>query len=386
LQHREVNTVKITPSHLGLLRSLEVEKTGISKIILGGEQLQKELVRFLTTLNPGIDIYNEYGPTETTVGCTCALIKHDIEDITIGRPIYNTNVYIIDADGNPLPPGIPGEIWISGPGVSPGYFNDPDKTREKFLDKEVPAIQGRFYKSGDAGKWLYNGLISYIGRKDNQVKVRGVRIEPGEIEYYLEQHPAILSAIVLVRKDEDNDELCAFFTSADKVEIASVIAHMKASLPKFMIPDQFFQVKEFPLTPNGKLDKAALLRKYIKTAPVTKFVPARNELEGQVARIWQQVLGREEVGVFDDFFTLGGHSLKATRLMTGYKKHFGVNFSLEEIFLNPTIELHTNLIANATKDQIKELPVAAMAADYQLSHAQKTIVVDLSAGQKRRTL
>ncbi|PWV46106.1 non-ribosomal peptide synthetase [Chitinophaga sp. S165] len=372
--HPEVNTIKITPSHLNLARHLGLERSTIDTIILGGEQLKKEQVAFLKQLSPDIKIYNEYGPTETTVGCTCVLLTGNEDDISIGRPIRNTNIYITDAHGNLLPPGIPGEIIIGGAGVAVGYYNNEAQTNTKFCEDLYAENGGRAYRSGDLGKWLHDGNILYIGRKDGQVKINGFRIETDEVEYHLVSYPGVTAAVVLARHTGDEQEgLYAFFVSDDVIEPAVLREFMQASVPAYMIPHYFCQVSEIPLTPNGKVDEKALQSMYVSYNTTTAYTAPRNDLESELCLVWQEILGKEQVGVLDDFFSMGGHSLKATRLMTRYRKQFGVHLSLQEIFMNASVARHAALITQARREQAKEIPVAAPADSYPLSNSQKRL-------------
>ncbi len=372
--HSEVNTIKITPSHLNLARNLGLERSAIDTIILGGEQLKKEQVAFLKQLNPDIKIYNEYGPTETTVGCTCVLLTGNEDEISIGRPVRNTNIYITDTHGNLLPPGIPGEIIISGAGVAAGYYNNGAQTSAKFCEDQYTDNVGRAYRSGDLGQWLPDGNILYIGRKDGQVKINGFRIETDEVEYHLVCYPGVTAAVVLAKHTGDAQEgLYAFFVSDNVIEQASLREFMQASVPAYMIPHYFCQVSEIPLTPNGKVDEKVLQSMYVSQNTTAAYMAPRNELERELCLVWQEILGKEQVGVLDDFFSMGGHSLKATRLMTRYRKQFGVHLSLQEIFMNASVARHAALITQARREQVKEIPVADQADSYPLSNSQKRL-------------
>jgi amino acid adenylation domain-containing protein/non-ribosomal peptide synthase protein (TIGR01720 family) len=374
LGHTLVNTIKITPSHLNVAINLGLDTCTIQTIILGGEQLKKEHVTFIKQLNPDIKIYNEYGPTETTVGCTCALLTGDEELITIGRPVRNTNIYIADAHGNLVPPGIPGEIFIGGAGVAVGYYNNQALTDTRFFKDPYAADGSRIYNSGDLGRWLPDGNILYLGRKDGQVKINGFRIETDEVEHHLVSFTDVSGAVVLAKHAADGlDMLYAFFTSTKVIEPATLREYLQTSVPAYMIPHFFHQVEEIPLTPNGKADTKALLDMKFSHHITTAYVPPGTELERELCAIWQDVLGHDKVGVLDNFFTLGGHSLKATRLMTRYKKQFNVHLSLQDIFLNTDVVGHARLIDQARRLQAKEIPVAPSADSYPLSNAQKRI-------------
>lgn len=256
----EVVAIKCTPSHVNLLNYVESRTSGIQLVILGGEEVKNEHIQMLWAINPNMRIFNEYGPTETTVGSTCIEMFQDQELISIGRPVFNTSIYIVDADLNLLPAGITGEVLIGGRGVAKGYLNRPELTNTRFIDNVYETGVGeKVYRSGDVGKWLGDGNIQLFGRIDDQVKIRGYRIELGEVENCLLEFEAVNQAVVICRKaDESEKQLIAYFQADDRLVISAIREFMEQRIPGFMVPGFFVQLDKFPLTHNGKIDKKAL--------------------------------------------------------------------------------------------------------------------------------
>jgi amino acid adenylation domain-containing protein len=314
-------------------------------LLIGGDRLRQLPPPWLRHA-----LINNYGPTETTVVATSGPI--DGSSVSIGRPIANTRVYILDARGEPAPVGVSGELYIGGVGVARGYLNRPELTAEKFLDDPFVGEPGaRMYRTGDLGRWLPDGNIEFVGRNDFQVKIRGFRIELGEIETRLAQHPAVRQAAVIAREDTSGDKrLVAYYTAtAGKTETAGqpqeppltaeqLRSHLSATLPEYMVPAAYVRLKSFPLTPNGKVDRRALpLPESQPSSPGTGHVRGRNHVERVMCQIWAEVLGVEEVGIFDHFFELGGHSLTATHMVARLKDAFKTDIPLRSVFIAPTI-------------------------------------------------
>jgi len=333
-----VNAIKLTPSHINLLKLLPISNTGIACAIVGGEEVMPEQVNILKKLNPAIRIFNEYGPTETTVGCVVKQLERNAP-VYIGRPVAGTAIYIVDRYGRPCPVGVAGEICISGSGVAKGYLNQPELTAEKFIT--CPFKNGeRMYRTGDLGRWRNNGDLEFIGRKDNQVKIHGYRIEPAEIEKLLQSSPLIQAAVVVPWANRDGEkELVAYIVSDQVADVLEIRAFLERSLPFYMIPNHFVRIENVPLTSHGKVDKKAL--------PVPRgrgigadipYVAPRNEIEEKLVQIWQEILGKEKVGVKDNFFALGGHSLKVIQLISRINAVFAVRIGVQNVFDDPTIE------------------------------------------------
>jgi nonribosomal peptide synthetase DhbF len=285
-----------------------------------------------------------YGPTETTVWSTCAHITDTANGITIGKPIANTTVYILDEQKNLCPIGVPGELCIGGDGVTLGYWNRPELTADSFIADPFSAVPGAtLYRTGDLARWRNDGTLEHLGRLDFQVKIRGYRIELGEIETAIARHPAIREAVVVAREDVPGDpRLVAYLVAknppADLVE--QLRAQLRTALPEYMVPVLFITLDALPLTPNAKIDRKALpipdsLQSHnTQRAALTQ---PRTETEKILVGIWAEVLGLEQVGIEDSFFDLGGHSLLAMQMVSRVRQEFSVELPMRELFAAPTI-------------------------------------------------
>ena len=287
---------------------------------------------------------NAYGPTETTVSATFYRDGNlQGQTVPVGRPIANRRIYILDEKLNPVPPGVSGEICISGAGTARGYLNQDKLTAKKFVNNPFEPGK-RLYRTGDMGRYLPDGNIEFLGRNDDQVKIRGYRIELGEIEKYLLSHRDVREAVVVakaIRKEDSDRELTAYITSPDDLNASILREHLKTMLPGYMIPSYFVRLEKMPLNnSSGKVDKKALPDpKGTEMKLGTEHIAPRNETERKLADIWQEVLGIEKVGIRDNFFDLGGHSLKAVQMMNQVRKELGAEIALKEIFSQPTIEV-----------------------------------------------
>ncbi len=316
------------------------------KVICGGEAMPQELAQRL--LSRASSLWNVYGPTETTVWSTVKQLSAGDKVISIGRPINNTSIYILDKFAIPLEPGVAGEIYIGGDGVAKGYLNRPELTAEKFIDDPFSKIPGsKMYRTGDLGRFLPDGEIECLGRIDAQVKIRGYRIETGEIEFQLAKEADVKEAVVIARPDKNGvDKLVAFVVMNLNGNGANTNVHiqgwrdkLKDSLPDYMIPDNFIVVPEMPLTPNGKVDKKELAKHGESTTnEQDNYIGPRTDIEKLVADIWIESLGIKRVGVHDDFFELGGHSLIAVQVMAKIEKQTGKRLPLATLFESPTVE------------------------------------------------
>jgi amino acid adenylation domain-containing protein len=311
------------------------------RILCGGEALPLELATQLLT--KGAALWNLYGPTETTIWSTVCQIPPQPHAISIGRPIANTQVYILDGYGQPVPVGIPGEFYIGGDGVARGYFNQPELTAERFRPDPYSADRGaRVYRTGDLARYRADGTLELLGRIDQQVKVRGFRIELGEIEAALARHPGIAQAVAVVREDSPGDRrLVAYVVAHASAALAAadLRSFLRQSLPDYMVPVIFMVVDALPLTPNGKVDRRALpAPEKNRLEAGTPLMAPRDAIELQLIRIWEEVLRVEPVGLRDNFFELGGDSLLAVRLFAQIDKSFGQKLPLATLFQAPTIE------------------------------------------------
>lgn len=343
----DFSLIKLTPAHLELLKpQLSAQETGpnTQAFIIGGENLSADVLAPWRDSAGDTLLVNEYGPTETVVGCCVYRIpprQHRSGSIPIGRPIANTQIYIVDQHMQPVPIGVPGEICIGGDGLARGYLNQPHLTRRKFVANPFRPGGSRLYKTGDLGRYLPDGNIEFLGRLDNQVKLRGFRIELGEIESALQQHPAVQEAVVIVREDAPGDRrLVAYIVSHPKNRpAAEALDHfLKQKLPTYMIPAAVVFLDALPLTTNGKVDRQALPAPDLTlSARGSFFVAPRDALENQLAQIWQDILRVQPIGINDNFFDLGGHSLLAVRLFAQIEAVLGYTLPVAALFQSPTI-------------------------------------------------
>lgn len=328
-----------------------IERLGrLRYVFASGEALDSALVeRFNRLLYAahGTELHNLYGPTEATVDVTwqpCSPWSNG-EVVPIGRPIANTSIYLLDADGRPVPVGVAGEIYIGGPQVARGYVNLAELTAERFLpDPFRPG--GRVYRTGDLGRWRHDGSVEYLGRIDQQVKVRGFRIECGEIEHALERHPAVERAVVVAERVGDLKELHAYVVAAQRPDVASLRAHLSGSLPDYMIPARFFHLETLPLTTSGKVDRKAL---HGKPLDVASDVAATSPIEEAVAAIWRGLLPDRSFGPSDGFFNVGGNSLLVIRLHEQLDQRWPGVFTIADLFALATVSAQARHIADTAE-------------------------------------
>ncbi|MFY0568156.1 non-ribosomal peptide synthase/polyketide synthase [Archangium lansingense] len=367
---QRVSLVNTVPSAMAeLLRSGGLPSS-VRVVNLAGEPLATSLVQQLYQ-QPGLSlVYDLYGPSETTTYSTFTL-RHSDKPATIGRPISGTQVYLLDERLQPVPTGVPGEVFISGAGVSRGYLGRPELTAERFLPDPFSTTPGaRMYRTGDLAKYRADGNLEYLGRTDFQVKVRGFRIELGEIETVLDKHPGVRQVVVVAREDRPGDKrLVAYLTpSGEQAPTAAELrAHLKQHLPEHMVPSAFVVLEQLPLTPNGKINRKALPAPEASGDSTTEYIAPRTPTEELLARIWSEILSVPRVGIRDNFFQLGGHSLLATRVTSRLYQALDRRVSVLTLFQNPTIEL----LAEALRQQqgTPEAPRALLrlqAGDSQL--------------------
>ena len=340
----DVNTVKLTPSHIKLLETLPLTETGVELVITGGEILFNTQVNYLKRLNADIKVYNEYGPTEATIGCTVMLCNGEGPVAEIGKPIANTRIFLLDQNLAPVPKGFPGEIFISGEGVAKGYLNLPELTKDKFLDN--PNGKSEYmYRTGDWGYLDENDQLVFIGRKDYQVKIRGYRVELLEIEKMLSQYESLEQVAVVINEQSKETELVAFCQCKEGMDEDKIRVYLKKMIPEYMIPDRFVQIESMPLTDNGKVDRIALQKLSISDiSSDEEVIDPKNELEEKLFDIWSEVLERNGFGVTHNFFKIGGHSLKAAQISIRIQRQLGIEVDLETLFTYVTIrELATHL-------------------------------------------
>src|SRR5947209_3754735 len=344
----DFSLLKITPSHLdALIPSLPAEAVRrVHSLIIGGEALQAASLSFWRTHAPRIRVVNEYGPTEAVVGCCVYEVPPGSPPdgaVPIGGPIVNTQLYILNAELQPVPVGVTGELYIGGAGLARGYLNWPEQTAEKFIPCPFGDRAGaRLYRTGDLARRLAGGDIEFLGRADNQVKVRGHRIELGEIEAVLKQHPSVLDGVVEAREDVAGDRrIVAYvvYRTGERTPTAAQLHRCLAErLPDYMLPNNVVRLKQLPLTAHGKVDRRALpAPEHSRPEIEEAYVAPRTAVESLLAENWAQLLGLERVGIHDNFFELGGHSLLATRLTSRLRNILRVEVPLRKLFDSPTV-------------------------------------------------
>jgi amino acid adenylation domain-containing protein len=310
------------------------------RVLVGGEALPLDLARELAECCG--EVWNMYGPTETTVWSSCWRVPKDVEQVRIGRPIGNTQLYVLDGRMQPTPIGVPGELYIGGSGVTQGYLSRPELTEERFLDDPFRREPGaRLYRTGDLARFGEDGVLECLGRLDNQVKVRGFRIELGEIEAVLVEADAVKQAVVgVVGAGTTDANLVAYVVVEDGATfgLSEMRSILRTRVPDYMVPSLLIELDAFPLTPNGKVDRKALPDPEILDPSLEEaYVAPRSSTEETLAIIWADILGRERIGIHDDFFTLGGHSLLATQVVSRIHQDLGVQIRLRALFAAPTI-------------------------------------------------
>ncbi|BAY23194.1 amino acid adenylation [Calothrix sp. NIES-2100] len=352
--------VKITPAHLEMLNQMLPNHEGVTEtraLIIGGEALLGKSLKFWRDNAPNTRIINEYGPTETVVGCCVYEVDEQTSlsgAILIGRPIANTQLYLLDDNQKLLPIGVPGELYIGGAGVARGYLNRPELTQQRFIPNPFSdEPNSRLYKTGDLARYLPDGNIEYLGRIDHQVKIRGFRIELEEIESLLAQHPLVNAVTAIAREDQPGDKrLVGYIVPKQPAPTSSELRQfLQSKLPEYMIPSAFVMLEVIPLTTHGKVDRQALPQPDTSRLDELKveFIAPRDRLELKLANIWENLLNVHPVGINDSFFELGGHSLLAVRLMAHINQEFGKNLALATLFQNPTIEKLANLLRQASE-------------------------------------
>ncbi|HST57595.1 MAG TPA: amino acid adenylation domain-containing protein, partial [Longimicrobium sp.] len=329
----------------------------LREVLFGGQQVDADSVRRILAAGKPKRLLHMYGPTETTAWCSCEPVEHVAENaltVSVGRPTGNQRIYLLDGALQPVPVGVPGEAYVGGGGVVRGYLDRPALTAERFVPDPFAAEPGtRMYRTGDRLRWKESAeagdgaartdalthsrthALEFVGRVDEQVKIRGFRIEPGEVESVLSAHPAVEEARVVVREDAPGEKRLVAYV-VGPVDGEELRAHLRRSLPDYMVPAAFVSIDLLPLTPNGKLDVKALPAPDLAPAE-DRYVAPRTPVEEALAEIWAEVLGREQVGVNDGFFELGGHSLLVTRVVSRVQEIFGIELPLRTLFDAPTI-------------------------------------------------
>ncbi|MED1913794.1 non-ribosomal peptide synthase/polyketide synthase [Bacillus thuringiensis] len=329
-----------------------------------------------------VSYFNAYGPTENSVATSIWPVSIDPragELISIGRPVSNHRVYMVDGHGHLAPVGVAGELCVSGPGLARGYWNRPELTDEKFVPNPFAGGEAgyeRMYRTGDLARWMPDGNIEYLGRIDHQVKIRGYRIELGEVEAKLLKVASVQEAIVLARTDKASQtNLCAYFVADEELPVGLLRSVLSQELPSYMLPSYFVQMDHLPLTPNGKIDRKALPSPEAGIQSGVEYVAPRTAVEAELEKLWREVLGIPSVGIKDNFFEIGGHSLRATTLAAKIHKALDIVFPLRNIFQYPTIERMAQVIDELSPNPYAAIPIAEHRDTYPVSTAQKRLYI-----------
>lgn len=365
LARGDITVMQATPSTWRMLLAVDWKGAPNLAILCGGEALPRDLA--LKLLPRCKALWNMYGPTETTIWSTVHRVTAEDRETTvrIGHPIRNTRVYILDTFSQPLPVGVPGELYIGGAGVARGYRNEPELTAQRFVPDPFSRESGqRLYRTGDRAQFLPNGNIEFLGRLDHQVKVRGFRIETGEVEKLLLQHPHIREAVVVSDTDDAGEVtlVACLVPHGEAAAPAGLRRYLAESLPAYMIPSAFVWLDALPLTANGKVDRRALSAARQAGFPrAASDAEPRNQMERDIARVFAEILGVERVGIHDSFFELGGHSIKATRAVFRLQTHYCLGVRLIDLFQNPTVAQLAEFAVQNPRAPEPELARAAIA-------------------------
>lgn len=338
--NNEITMLYIPPNILNdVYTILKTSSCKINKLLVGVEGIKKSTLNKYFDLNPKMTIVNGYGPTETTICATTLLYKKDVSDdtyVSIGKPVSNNNIYILNKNNKVQPVGILGDLYISGFGVGKGYINNPSENKARFIPNIFDNSSEYMYKTGDLAKWNSNGTITFVGREDTQVKLHGYRIELSEINSVLSQNPYITKSLVTIKEMNSQKYLVAYFTANGRSDTDNLDLYLKSKLPLYMIPNYYVQLDSFPLTANGKIDAKSL--PLPKESANTKYVAPKNQTERILCSIWSSLFGKENISVTDNFFSLGGDSLTAIKFQIEALK-YDINISYSDIFHYPTIRL-----------------------------------------------
>ncbi|MFY0682133.1 MAG: LLM class flavin-dependent oxidoreductase [Thalassovita sp.] len=369
-----VTHLQCTPSMARMISMNDEARIALGRVdhlMIGGEALPGALVQEFSEITKA-SIENMYGPTETTIWSTTETATPGESVVNVGKPIANTQVYILDEDKNPVPIGVPGELYIGGAGVTRGYWQRDDLTAERFPTDPFAQNGSRMYRTGDLVRWRADGKVDFLGRADHQVKLRGYRIELGEIEAIMTQNSAVTQAVVIPREDTPGAQrLVGYMTTSGPVDEAALRAQLSAVLPEFMVPAQFVTLDVFPLTPNKKVDRKALPAPSDRATPARQetFVAPTNDVEKQIAEIWGRILGVSSIGSKDNFFDLGGHSLLAVQAHREIREKLGATkLGITDIFRFPVLSNLCEKVIEATGGA--KPAAAAPAADTSSNRAE----------------
>ncbi|MGB8192824.1 MAG: amino acid adenylation domain-containing protein, partial [Chitinophagaceae bacterium] len=369
LNKHEIELVTLPPSYQSAIGD---EIGGLKTVISAGEMLNTKLAAEIQ--QKGIKLINAYGPTENTVSSILSTDPlHARGCVTIGKPLDNVKVYILDSRMQPVPVGVTGELYLSGVQLARGYWNRPELTAERFVLR--PSTSLRMYKTGDQARWLPDGNIEYIGRADDQVKIRGYRVELGEIETVLQQSPGVKQGVVIAKEDKQGTKKLIAYIVIEGTNREDVTNYLKSKLPEYMVPGVMIELESLPLNNSGKVDRKRLPDAESLTTVIEKYKAARNETEAKLVSIWQELLELERIGIEDDFFESGGHSLLAIQLISAIRKEFGKEIAIKDVFDYPTITMLAEQIGEQ-KDNSLALPAIdrhGLNGNIPLSFAQERL-------------
>ncbi|MGF2506089.1 amino acid adenylation domain-containing protein, partial [Ralstonia pseudosolanacearum] len=371
LLRERVTHVTLPPAVLAVMP--EDSLASVRYLIVAGEAVSPALVE---RWHHGRRMINAYGPTEATVLASMSAPMAGADDLSIGTPIDNTQIHLLDAMLRPVPIGAAGELCIGGPGVARGYLNRPGLTAERFVADPFGAPGARLYRSGDLGRWRHDGTLEFLGRIDEQVKIRGFRIEPGEVQAVLEQHPEVAQATVIAREDQPgNRQLVGYVVAAENTqpEPAMLRRHLAEHLPDYMVPAAVVMLEALPLTPNGKIDRKALPAPEAGADASQAYEAPQGEAETELARIWGEILKRDRIGRTDQFFELGGHSLLAVRTVTAMRQAFGVDVAVRDLFAWPVLKDLAEHLRQAARADLPAISAAERGAQVPMSFAQRAL-------------
>ncbi|GGA37428.1 hypothetical protein GCM10007416_07920 [Kroppenstedtia guangzhouensis] len=388
-RRHQVQITDGTPTHLRYMMEHLQDGEGLDllHLIIAGEALPPKLAKsFLERFGDKKPrLTNAYGPTEVTVNTSCFHVSFEeldtLQRVPIGTPLINLKAHILGPRNQLQPIGVPGELCITGHGLARGYLNRPELNQKKFptppwVTSEGEREESRMYRTGDLVRWLPDGNLDYLGRLDDQVKIHGMRIEPGEIENRLLTHPAVREAVVIARKEEQGDDpyLCAYLVLETPVDTAKIRRFLAEDLPYYMVPSYLITLEKLPVTANGKLDRKALPAP-VRKQSTSRFEAPRNETEKMLAEIWCQVLGVEKVGIHDSFFELGGNSLQVTAVVSRIKQDLGVDIPFRELFIKPTLLDLATCVQRAEQKDFQGIRRQREQESYPVSSAQKRLYV-----------
>jgi amino acid adenylation domain-containing protein len=348
IRENDISTMWLTAGLFQLLVDHCMEDLkGIGQLLVGGDVVSVAAAQRYLQGNPEGTLIDGYGPTENTTFTCCWRMRKGMEigsSVPIGTPVSNTEVYIVDRNFDPVPVGVLGELYTGGDGLSRGYVGRPDLTAEKFVPNPFSDTGGeRLYRTGDLARYRWDGAIEFVGRADQQVKIRGFRIEPAEIEELLGQHPGVRESVVLLEENSAGErQLTAYVAGQERLTRKELQMFLKETLPEYMMPSALVMIAALPLTDNGKIDREALAKQKAASSAIEEeqnpYVAPRNEMEEAIAALWRKVLGLQRVGIYDNFFEIGGHSLLAMRLCTKMNEQLTCKTRVTDLFLHPTIE------------------------------------------------